>query len=110
MAKKESEKLKTEPIEIEYNNERFTVEGTHLLMSSALAVTGLQKEQLKLNDAFHAIKDQAITSYSKKLTDFPFLTDLTIFFGGFKEDMIFYLGKVKSLLKEEDFKVMVEVV
>lgn len=109
MANKESEKLKSESIEIEYNSERFTVEGNYLLVSSSLAVAGLQREQLRLNDAFHTIKDQALRAYSTKLSETTLLTDLSIFFHQFKEDLAFYLGKVKLLVKESDFKVLVEV-
>lgn len=109
LAHKESEKLKNEPIEVEYNNERFNINASSIVISSADTIGELQREQLKINDLFHAVKNQALETYSQKMGLTNLLTDIETFFTQFKDDLSFYLGKVKNLLKEDEFKLLVEV-
>lgn len=110
MAQKESSKLKSESFEIEYNGEKFSVEAETLLMSAAHSIGELQQKDVsRTNAAFHHVKLQAFNQYKSKILESGLIGDIEAFFSNFKEDMVFYLGKVKQLLQPEDFKSLVEV-
>lgn len=108
VAQKESEKFKTDSFEVEYNGERFTIESSNALGSAAKTIAELQKENQKAGEFFQAMKSQAIKNAQKKLSESTLLAGFEGFFSQFKEDLSFYLVKVKALLKEEDYKVLLE--
>lgn len=110
MAHKQSENLKQESFEIEFNGEKFSVEASNLLMSSAHSIGELQqKDHSRINSAFHHIKNETLSQYRSKVQESSLVADIEAFFMNFKEDLIFYLGKVKSLLHADDFKLLVDV-
>jgi hypothetical protein len=79
-------------------------------MSSAHSIGELQqKDHSRINSAFHHIKNETLAQYKAKVHESTLVSDIEAFFANFKEDLIFYLGKVKSLLKPEDFKLLVDV-
>lgn len=96
-------------LEVEYNSERFTVNAKNTLISSAQMISEVQKEQFKLFEFFQLVKTQARKTYETKFSESSVNSDLNAFFSQFKDDMCFYLVKVKSLLKEQDYKLLVEV-
>lgn len=80
-------------------------------MSAAHAIGELQQKDIsRTNAAFHHVKNEVLAQFKSKILEGSLLTDIEAFFSNFKEDMVFYLGKVKNLLQPEDFTSLVEVI
>lgn len=109
IANRESEKLKSLVFEVECSGERFSVSADNILVSAANTLAEVKKENLKPNEFFHSVKTQTLEAYYKKLSESSLLADLDAFFTQFKEDSVFFHTKVRGLLREEHYNLLVEV-